>query len=143
MYVKVNTKPFLVSIVLLHIPIILPVVNLFKQIVNNFSWLDLLGLILYCITFGISLPYNFYKVIEQEINEKIQKLILKHGRTIKAKKWWYIYLHIYTILYISSVLVIISAILYLFDKNFIQQLKFYGILILITLPIVLFNELND
>lgn len=139
----INVKLFIVSAILLHIPFILPIFSFLKQLINSFNWFDLFGFISYCLVFCIGFPYNLSISIKQEIEEKIQKLIIKHGRTIKENKMLYIYLHIYVISTVSSIFVIIAAIFYLLNKNYLYQITFYGLLTLITIPIVLYYEVKN
>jgi len=138
----INTKPFIVTVILLHIPFVLTTINFVNQLINNFNWLDLFGFVAYCLLFCVGFPYNFYILVKQEIEEKIQQLIIKHGRTIKNNKMLYLYLHINIISNISTIFVIVAAIFHLLSKNYLYQLAFYGLLTIITVPIVLYYELK-
>lgn len=138
----INTKPFIVTVILLHIPFVLATINFVNQLINNFNWLDLFGFIAYCLLFCIGFPYNFYILVKQEIEEKIRQLITKHGYAIKNSKLLELYLHINIISNISTIFVIVAAIFYLLSKNYLYQLAFYGLLTIITVPIVLYYELK-
>lgn len=142
-HVEINTKQFLITVLLLHVPFIPPATNFLRQLINNFNWLDLFGFITYCLLFGIGFPYNFYNSIKYDIEEKIQQLTIKHGRAIKNNKILHLYLHIYIISTISIIFVIVAAIFHLLNKNYLYQLTFYGLLTIITVPIVLYYELKE
>lgn len=134
---EMDTKTFLITILLLHLPLIFPIVNYAQKLINNFSWINLFGIITYCLIFFIALPQNLYDTVKEYINEKV-----KEGK-LKNNLLTYIYLHIYTIFVTSFAFVLATSIFQLLSGNFLQQLKFYGIITLVTLPIVLYKETRD
>ncbi|MEM4483549.1 MAG: hypothetical protein QXS19_06505 [Candidatus Methanomethylicia archaeon] len=139
---KVNTKLIFITIMLLHIPVILPITKFYNQLKSNFDWYYLIGFIVYCLMFGLIIPINIHKAMKENIEEKIKDLITKHGRSFKISKF-YLYFHSYVILITSLILVLEVALFYLISKDFLHQFKFYGALVLITLPIVFYYELKE
>lgn len=139
---KINTKLIFITIILLHIPFLLPITKFYNQLNSDFDWYYLISFIIYCLMFSIIIPINFYVAIKENIEEKIERLVIKHGRTLKLSKY-YLYFHFYVILIASLLLMFEAALFHVISKDFLNQLKFYGALTLITLPVVLYYELKE
>lgn len=139
---KLNTKLMFITIMLLHIPFLLPVTKFYNQLKSNFDWYYLISFIIYCLMFSIIIPINFYVAIKENIEEKIERFIIKHGRTLKLSKY-YLYFHFYVILITSLLLLFEAALFHVISRDFLNQFKFYGMLTLITLPVVLYYELRE